>query len=50
MATDVGATNESFTAQPEAPANKIAGASSWAVNRWPQDATKSKVGQRLGLR
>jgi formamidopyrimidine-DNA glycosylase len=30
-----------FTAQPEAPAFVLAGASGWAVNRSPQDATKS---------
>lgn len=44
MPTEVGTTKESFTAQPEAPASIIAGASGWAVNRRPQDATKSKVG------
>jgi hypothetical protein len=30
-----------FTAQPKAPASKKAGASGWAVNESPQDATKS---------
>ena len=32
-----------FTAQPEAPAFVLAGASGWAVNGSPQDATKSTV-------
>jgi hypothetical protein len=39
----------SFTAQPEAPAFMLAGASGWVVNGSPQDATKSIVCKAKGV-
>jgi hypothetical protein len=38
-----------FTAQPEAPAFMLAGASGWVVNGSPQDATKSIVCKAKGV-